>query len=192
MPGEVVEVLGRAPLANRQQIHLLRCGNKLLLVSVTPTGAETLTEITDPMEVDRLAGLCQQAQPGSATAAFRKVLQQFGHEPDDSRRVEDDGFEDDRVGASGIAVRPSSPIVGGQRCLKIGKSTTVAWSAFAAESRQATVPARPAAASRRLNDWHGSRARRTLAWLVVAVAVLGLLSPALGQDVPHGPACRWS
>lgn len=97
LPGEVVEVLGRAPLANRQQIHLLRCGHKLLLVSVTPTGAETLTEITDPMEVDRLAGLCQQAQPGSATAAFRNVLQQFNHEPGDSRRAEDDG-----IGASGM------------------------------------------------------------------------------------------
>jgi flagellar biogenesis protein FliO len=78
LPGEVVEVLGRAPLAGRQQVHLLRCGNKLLLVSVTPAGAETLTEVTDPLEVDRLAGLCRQAHPHSATAAFRQVLQQFG------------------------------------------------------------------------------------------------------------------
>lgn len=77
LPQEVVEVLGRAPLAGRQQMHLLRCGRKLLLVSVTPAGAETLTEITDPAEVDRLAGLCQQARPGSTTEAFRQVLQQF-------------------------------------------------------------------------------------------------------------------
>jgi len=76
LPAEVVEVLGRAPLAGRQQMHLLRCGRKLLLVSVTPAGAETLTEITDPAEVDRLAGLCQQARPGSTTAAFRQVFQQ--------------------------------------------------------------------------------------------------------------------
>ena len=78
LPNEVVEVLGRAPLAGRQQMHLLRCGNKLLLVSVTPAGAETLTEVTDPLEVDRLAGLCQQARPHSATAAFRQIFQQFG------------------------------------------------------------------------------------------------------------------
>ncbi len=77
LPNEVVEVLGRAPLSGRQQMHLLRCGRKLLLVSVTPAGAETLTEITDPLEVDRLAGLCQQARPGSATAAFRRVFEQF-------------------------------------------------------------------------------------------------------------------
>jgi hypothetical protein len=48
-----------------------------LLVSVTPAGAETLTEITDPAEVDRLAGLCRGAHPSSATAAFRHVLEQF-------------------------------------------------------------------------------------------------------------------
>ncbi len=77
LPSEVVEVLGRAPLAGRQQLHLLRCGKKLILVSVTPAGAETLTEITEPEEVDRLAGLCQQARPNSATAAFRQVLRQL-------------------------------------------------------------------------------------------------------------------
>ena len=32
LPAEVVEVLGRTPLAGRQQMHLLRFGNKLLLV----------------------------------------------------------------------------------------------------------------------------------------------------------------
>jgi len=77
LPGEVVEVLGRAPLANRQQVHLLRCGNKLLLVCVTPNGTETLTEITDPVEVDRLAAICRQNSDGSATANFRQVLQQL-------------------------------------------------------------------------------------------------------------------
>jgi flagellar biogenesis protein FliO len=81
LPGEVFEVLGRAAMASRQQVHLLRCGNKLILVSVTTAGAETLTEITDPAEVDRLAGLCRQAHPNSATAAFRQVFGQFasGH-----------------------------------------------------------------------------------------------------------------
>jgi flagellar biogenesis protein FliO len=80
LPTEVVEVLGRAPLASRQQVHLVRCGTKLLLVSVSPTGAETLTEITDPDEVTRLAGLCRQAHPDSVTATFRQVFQQMGRE----------------------------------------------------------------------------------------------------------------
>jgi len=86
LPGEVFEILGRAPMAGRQQVYLLRCGVKLVLVSVTPAGAETLTEITEAAEVDRLAGLCQQARPNSATAVFRQVFQQFT-QPHPSREV---------------------------------------------------------------------------------------------------------
>lgn len=78
---DVVEVLGRVPLVGRQQLHLVRVGGKLLLLSVTPTGAETLTEITDREEVDRLSGLCVQSQPGSITATFRQVLSQIEKEP---------------------------------------------------------------------------------------------------------------
>lgn len=77
LPKEAVEVLGRTVLAGRQHLQLLRCGNKLLLVAVSPAGVETLTEITDPPEVDRLAGLCQQTRSDSASAAFRQVFQQF-------------------------------------------------------------------------------------------------------------------
>lgn len=78
LPGEVVETLGRAPLSGRQEMHLVRVGKKLLLLSVTQTGAETLTEITDPAEIDRLAGICQQNHPGSVTASFREVFAQMG------------------------------------------------------------------------------------------------------------------
>jgi len=77
LPKEVFDILGRAPLGARQQVQLLRCGNKLLLVSITPGGAETLTEVTDPLEVDRIAGICHQAHPKSATTAFRQVFQQL-------------------------------------------------------------------------------------------------------------------
>jgi flagellar biogenesis protein FliO len=76
LPKEVFEILGRAPLGARQQVQLLRCGSKLLLVSITPHGTETLTEVTDPLEVDRIAGICQQGNPKSSTAAFRQIFQQ--------------------------------------------------------------------------------------------------------------------
>jgi flagellar biogenesis protein FliO len=81
LPKEAVELLGRLPLAGRQQMHLVRVGGKLLLLSVTPAGAETLTEITDPQEVDRLSSLCQTNHPGSITETFRQVLSQFEREP---------------------------------------------------------------------------------------------------------------
>jgi len=75
---DVVEVLGRAPLVGRQQMHLIRIGQKLLLVSITPAGAETLTEITDPIEVERLAEMCQKRKSGGITKSFRTVFAQFG------------------------------------------------------------------------------------------------------------------
>lgn len=78
LPGEVVEVLGRVPLAGRQQAHLVRLGNKLILVALSPGCAETLTEITDPLEVDRLAGLCRQNHPQSVSSSFREVFEQLG------------------------------------------------------------------------------------------------------------------
>ena len=81
LPKEVFEILGRAPLGARQQVQLLRCGSKLLLVSITPHGTETLTEVTDPLEVDRIAGICQQGNPKSSTAAFRQVFQQVATKP---------------------------------------------------------------------------------------------------------------
>lgn len=78
LPREAVEILGRAPLVGRQQVHLVRCGNKVLLLSVSATSVETLTEITDPEEVDRLAEICQNAGPQGVSASIRQVFQQFG------------------------------------------------------------------------------------------------------------------
>jgi flagellar biogenesis protein FliO len=81
LPKEAFEVLGRAPLAGRRQAQLIRCGPKLLLVSLGAGEVQTLTEISDPAEVDRLAGLCLQSHPTSASAAFRGILDQFAKEP---------------------------------------------------------------------------------------------------------------
>ena len=78
LSGEVVEVLGRAPLGGRQQMHVVRFGPKLVLIALSAGGAEALSEITDPAEVDRLAGICQQSHANSATNAFRQVFRQFG------------------------------------------------------------------------------------------------------------------
>jgi flagellar protein FliO/FliZ len=81
LPRDVVSVLGRVPLAARNVAQLLRVGNKLVLVSLTPAGAETLTEVTDAAEVDRLVGLCQQSDPHSTTKAFEQVFRQLSLEP---------------------------------------------------------------------------------------------------------------
>jgi flagellar protein FliO/FliZ len=74
LPAEVVEILGRTPLAGRQQMHLIRLGSKLVLVAVSPQGVDTISEITNPAEADRLAGYCETTRSASATASFRGLL----------------------------------------------------------------------------------------------------------------------
>ncbi len=78
VPKSVVSVLGRTQLAPRQQLMLVRFGSKLVLVSVIQGEARTISEITDPLEVDQLAGLCESYQPHSVTQSFRQILNQTG------------------------------------------------------------------------------------------------------------------
>lgn len=80
LPAEAVEMLGRLPLPGRQQGHLIRVGNKIALIGFSNGGAEPLVEITDPVEVDRLAGLCRQHDPHSTTTSFRGIVEQFFRE----------------------------------------------------------------------------------------------------------------
>ena len=74
LPQEVVEVLGRTPISARQYVHLLHVGNKLLLVSLSSERADTLTEITDPVEVDHLTRISKQHRSKRTPRAFRQVL----------------------------------------------------------------------------------------------------------------------
>lgn len=81
LPDEIIEVLGRTSLAAKQSLHLIRVGGKLIVVSVTAAGTETLTEITDPGEVTRILAACQRHQSQSSTADFRKLFEQLSREP---------------------------------------------------------------------------------------------------------------
>ncbi len=76
LPAEAVEVLGRAPIAGRQHVHLVRCGNKLVLLSATGAGVETLTEISDPAEVARLQEICRHTT--SPAGAFKQLFGRIG------------------------------------------------------------------------------------------------------------------
>jgi flagellar biogenesis protein FliO len=80
LPNEIIEVLGRTTIAAKQSLHLVRVGSKLIVVSVTATGTETLTEVTDPGEVARILAACQQHHAHSSTTAFRQVFEQLGRE----------------------------------------------------------------------------------------------------------------
>ncbi|HUP82444.1 MAG TPA: flagellar biosynthetic protein FliO, partial [Pirellula sp.] len=72
----VVQVMGRSPMAPRQQMYVVRFGSKLLLISHQPGQTQTLCEISDSDEVQRLAGLCEANLPGSISNSFLDVLKQ--------------------------------------------------------------------------------------------------------------------
>ena len=78
--------------------------------SITSAGAETLTEITDPEEVVRLAGFCRQKHPQSATAAFREVFEQFApshpKSKDIARLFGGNTEGETRLAETGVLVRP--------------------------------------------------------------------------------------
>lgn len=74
---DVVQVLGRTPLAPRHHMILIRFGRKLVLVSQQLGQTQTLSEIDDPREVDHLLGLCEEASNTSISNSFRDVLFQL-------------------------------------------------------------------------------------------------------------------
>ncbi len=96
LPGGVLEVLGRSSLDGKHRLHLVRLGNKLLLVSTTAEGAHTLAEIEDPDEVTRLMGLCLQGRPGSSSRAFRDVLTELAQDGFSGRDTRH-GSQDERA-----------------------------------------------------------------------------------------------
>jgi flagellar biogenesis protein FliO len=80
LPKEAVELLGRMTVTPQHTLQLVRVGGRLLLVALSPHGAATLTQISDPAEVERLSALCQRQQPESASASFRDTIRQLERE----------------------------------------------------------------------------------------------------------------
>lgn len=71
LPKDVFEVLGKAPLAFRQQLYMMRCGKKIFIVSLSQNGLDRVGEIEDPEEVERLAKRCGGELPDAGNA-FRE------------------------------------------------------------------------------------------------------------------------
>jgi flagellar biogenesis protein FliO len=80
LPKEAVELLGRTTVSGQHAIQLVRIGSRLLLVALSPQGATTLTEITDPHEVERLTAICTRQRPGSSSASFAQTVAQLERE----------------------------------------------------------------------------------------------------------------
>jgi len=77
LPKEVLQPLGRKLLENRHAIHLVRCGSRILVIGASPAGLNTLAEITDPVEVDYLAGQCLRRESTALSDGFGTFLNRF-------------------------------------------------------------------------------------------------------------------
>ena len=73
LPAEAVEVLGRRRVDGRNAVTLVRVGGRMLVVGIGEDGMRTLCEVDDPVEVDRLAGLCR---PPESDSRFATALRQ--------------------------------------------------------------------------------------------------------------------
>jgi flagellar biogenesis protein FliO len=80
LPLPVLEVLGHSTIGGKQQLHLVRCGHKLLLTCTTTAGMQTLTEIDEPAEVERLAALCRGTGAREPITARKKQSDPLGVE----------------------------------------------------------------------------------------------------------------
>lgn len=80
LPKEAFEDLGRTFLTQKNVLHLLRLGNRLILVSVTSDGVSPVAEIDDPDEVVTVLGMCRRLETESASQLFRKNLAELSKE----------------------------------------------------------------------------------------------------------------
>ena len=74
IPGDVVQVLGRAPLNQKQQLQLVRLGEKIILLAASSTSIETISEIDDPDEVDAITEVCLSNNRQKMRETFRQTL----------------------------------------------------------------------------------------------------------------------
>jgi flagellar protein FliO/FliZ len=77
LPAEVVEVLGRKSLDHRNAIHLVRFGSKILILGSSQAGLTSLSEISDPVEVDHLTALCQPTETVPVGMSFHQLFRKF-------------------------------------------------------------------------------------------------------------------
>jgi flagellar biogenesis protein FliO len=76
LPKGVFEVLGQGALVGRHHALLVRCGNRILLIGVSPQGTHTLAEFSESAEIHQIAATCKSGDEGS----FQKTLEQLGEQ----------------------------------------------------------------------------------------------------------------
>ena len=75
LDAEVLDILGRKVVDQRHSIIFVKAGQRILVLGSSLDGLNTLAEITDPVEVDQIRGLCKTAGPQTdMTSSFKMLL----------------------------------------------------------------------------------------------------------------------
>jgi len=69
-----LKVLSRTFLGPKQMVCIVKAPGKVLVVGATQQSVTLLSEISDPAEVERIAGLYEAASSKGASAAFREII----------------------------------------------------------------------------------------------------------------------
>jgi flagellar protein FliO/FliZ len=67
-----LHVIARHPLSNKQSLVVVRLGQRVVLLGITPDRIATLADIDDPDEAALLVADLQRAHPDSFTSVFRR------------------------------------------------------------------------------------------------------------------------
>ena len=107
LPSDAFDVLGRKAIDQRTSVVIARCGSRILVLSLSPQGLQTLAEITDPVEIDCLAGLCRTTQRDQGLSeTFRAML----HKPVPPKPALQAGMPNESRWSDRLtSLRPSAP-----------------------------------------------------------------------------------
>lgn len=90
LPKESFQILGRTALGPRQTAMLVRCGRRVMLLSLGGSQVTTLTEFDDPDEVNALLAQCDPM----GKQFFQQTLHSMGKEPTGNNRFVADSTPD--------------------------------------------------------------------------------------------------
>lgn len=109
--GPLIEVLARNPIGPKSQVLFLRINQRIIVAAQTPSGMDTLTELSEPDDIAWVMGHVASNQPQSITRSFRNMLSRFdtdyatGRAADEGGDIEEQFVDRTRDQVSGLLSR---------------------------------------------------------------------------------------
>ncbi len=76
---QTLEIIGQTRLTKNHSLHMVKLGERLLLISAGESEVTCLTEIMDPVEVEQL--LSTTESDGSGRSTFKSLFGQYDQDP---------------------------------------------------------------------------------------------------------------